>query len=169
MNIIIHQLGRARRLALAAALTLALLAPVFAHPTPAAAETVGQRSTRNIILGALAVGTGLVIYNNYHQKYVAAHTLVGYTRDGGRIYADGRIVYPDGTTVYTSDNGRTVCTWDGYGGYENQCRGTVYGYYPQGMNAPQNCKWHHNKHGSWCTPGRGHGDDDEQGDEDNND
>jgi len=41
--------------------------------------------------------------------------VVGRTSDGGVIYADGRIVYPDGTVVYTSNNGRTMCRYDGYG------------------------------------------------------
>src|SRR5579864_423659 len=92
---------------------------------PALAETSGQRSTRNIILGALALTAGVILYNNYHHKQVAHDTVVGRTADGGVLYADGRIVYPDGTVVYTSSNGRTVCNYAGYG---EQCGRVVRAY-----------------------------------------
>ena len=105
--------------------------------SPVNAETVGQRNTRNIILGALAMTAGIILYNNYQHKVYAARTIVGYTRDGGTVYADGRIVYPDGTTIYTSNNGRTICTFNGYG---QQCQpNNIYGYYPQGRYYTTNC------------------------------
>ncbi len=80
---------------------------------PAFAETAGQRSTRNILLGAAALAVGIILYNNYHHKQVAHNTVVGYTRDGGTVYADGRVVYPDGRVYYTSNNGRSLCNYDG--------------------------------------------------------
>jgi hypothetical protein len=132
MSLALNNISRLRNIFVVAMLVLALLAS-FIRPSYAA--TSGQISTRNIILGALAMTAGIVLYNNYQHKYTAAHTVVGYTRDGGTVYADGRIVYPDGTTLYTSNNGNTVCTFDGYG---QQCQpGNVYGYYPNG-NYPNN-------------------------------
>lgn len=100
---------------LLSALLIALLAFTFAVKPAAQAETAGQRSTRNIILAGVALTTAIILYNNYHHKQVAHNTVVGYTADGGTVYADGRIVYPNGTVVYTSNNGRTPCTYDGYG------------------------------------------------------
>jgi len=93
--------------------------------SPALAETAGQRSTRNIILGALAVTAGVIIYNNIHHKQVAHNTIVGRTADGGTVYADGRIVYPNGTVVYTSNNGRTPCAYDNEA---EQCGANARGY-----------------------------------------
>ena len=94
-------------LALACVMTFVALAP-------ASAETAGQRSTRNIILGAAAVTLGVILYNNYVHKTREHNTVVGHTADGGTVYADGRIVYPDGTVVYTSNDGRHRCSYDGY-------------------------------------------------------
>jgi hypothetical protein len=93
----------------------ALMVFTFSIVPPAAAETSGQRSTRNIILAGVALVTGIILYNNYHHKQVAHDKIVGRTSDGGIIYADGRIVYPDGTVVYTSNDGRVPCSYDGYG------------------------------------------------------
>ena len=103
-------------------LTLVIMLGAIA---PALTETAGQRSTRNIILGAVALTTAIILYNNYHHKQVAHDTVVGRTADGGVLYADGRIVYPDGTVVYTSSNGRTVCNYAGYG---EQCGRVVRAY-----------------------------------------
>jgi hypothetical protein len=82
---------------LAAALT------VGAIPKPAAAST---QSTINTALGAAAVIGGLVLYNNYQHKQQAANSVVGYTRNGGTVYGDGRIVMPNGQTIYPNSNGR---------------------------------------------------------------
>lgn len=105
----------------------AALALIFMLGTisPLLAETPGQRSTRNIILGAFALTAGIILYNNYHHKQVAHNTVVGRTADGGIVYADGRIVYPDGTVVYTSNNGRARCDFDGNG---EQCGPAARGY-----------------------------------------
>ena len=127
---------------------------------PALAETSGQRSTRNIILGALALTAGVILYNNYHHKQVAHNTIVGRTADGGTVYADGRIVYPDGTVVYTSNNGRSPCDYDGEG---EQCRPSARGYAWRyaGTN-----EWHgRGLHKGWY---KHHGDHDDHGNGDNN-
>jgi len=138
-----------RNLILAVMLVLTFLTTSI---VPAFAETTGQRSTRNIILGAVALTAGIILYNNYQQKRAYANSIVGYTRDGGVIYGDGRIVYPNGVVVYTSNNGRSACTFDGYG---TPCRNTnLYGYFPQGYRPgcwpPGHCKQyykHHREHG----------------------
>jgi hypothetical protein len=104
---------------------------------PAVAETAGQASTRNIILGAVATAAGIILYNNYEHKKVAANTIVGRTRDGGIVYSDGRVVYPNGQVYYPSNDGQTVCAYDGNGPYCNQQarlyrgqpRGHAYGRY----------------------------------------
>lgn len=126
------------------ALVLSMLAGAF---SPTLAATSGQTSTRNIILGALAMTAGIILYNNYQHKVAYANSVVGYTRDGGVVYGDGRIVYPNGLTVYTSNTGNQVCTFDGYG---QQCQQThLYGYFPQGFRPscwpPGHCKayWKH--------------------------
>ena len=130
------------------ALVLSLLAATF---SPTLADTT---TTRNIILGALAVTAGIILYNNYQHKVAYANTVVGYTRDGGVVYGDGRIVYPNGITVYASNTGNQVCTFDGMGTQCQQQR--LYGYFPQGYHPacwpPGHCKafwktyWKHHKH-----------------------
>lgn len=148
---------------LAITMTLGVMQPVVS------AESAGARSTRNIILGALAV-TGIVLYSNYQRHAAYARSVVGYTRDGGVVYGDGRIVYPDGTVVYASNNGSTPCTFDGYG---RQCSSSnVYGYYPRGYNSDNpyvynqtqyyrsycgNRGHDRGKHQGWCKHHRGDG------------
>jgi hypothetical protein len=97
----------------------------FAAPAPAKADTAGQISTRNIILGGLAAAVAVILYNNYHHRQVAANTVVGYTRDGGTVYGDGRVVYPDGTVLYTGNRPGARCTYDGYGA---PCNPGAYAY-----------------------------------------
>ena len=82
---------------------------------PGAAETAGQRSTRNIILAATAVTVGIILYNHYEHN-VAQNTVVGRTRDGGVVYGDGRILYPGGIIVYASNDGIHPCAYYGAGG-----------------------------------------------------
>jgi len=108
-----------------AALVLTLALP-FASP----ARADGAASTRNIILGAAAATAAVILYNNYHHKQVAHDTVVGYTRDGGIVYADGRIVYPNGTVVYANNQNGTPCSWDGSRAY---C-GQYATYTPRGDN-----------------------------------
>jgi hypothetical protein len=129
------------------ALTLSALAPAFA-------ETSGQRSTRNIILGGAALAIGIILYNNWQHKMRAANTVVGYTRDGGVVYADGRIVYPNGQVIYASNNGRNVCDWED--GNNQRCGQRVYAYYPQ--QPPYGNAYGHYKH-HHGDGGDEHGDD----------
>ena len=67
-------------------------------PRPASADT-----TSTILTAAAAIGA-VVLYNNYQHKKAAANTIVGYTRNGGTVYADGRVVMPDGQTYYPNSN-----------------------------------------------------------------
>lgn len=137
---------------------------VFALTTirPSFSETAGQRSTRNIILGAVALTAGIILYNNYHHKQVAHDTIVGRTADGGIVYADGRIVYPDGTVVYTSNDGRHLCDYDGD---EDEC-GAQARAYP--WRYVGETKWHdHGLHKGWYKgEGNPHGDRDDHGNRD---
>jgi hypothetical protein len=126
------------------ALVLSLLT---ASVTPTMGDTAGQISTRNIILGGLAVAAGIVLYNNYTHKVAYANSVVGYTRDGGVLYGDGRIVYPNGPTVYASNNGSQRCTFNRTG---VPCRTTrLSAYFPRGYKPrcwpPGHCKqyWKH--------------------------
>ncbi|MEA2786435.1 MAG: hypothetical protein QOF71_2539 [Candidatus Eremiobacteraeota bacterium] len=67
-------------------------------PRPASADT-----TSTILTAAAAIGA-VVLYSNYQHKQAAANTIVGYTRNGGTVYADGRVVMPDGQTYYPNSN-----------------------------------------------------------------
>jgi hypothetical protein len=82
---------------------MAAAVTVGAIPKPASADT---QSTLNTALAAAAVIGGLVLYNNYQHKRQAANSIVGYTRNGGTIYGDGRIVMPNGQTIYPNSNGQ---------------------------------------------------------------
>ena len=92
-------------------------------PKPAAADT---QSTINTLLGAAAVIGGIILYNNYEHKRQAANTIVGYTRNGGTIYGDGRIVMPNGQTIYPNSNGQYP--WGQYAYYNPQGSGYTYDY-----------------------------------------
>ncbi|HKW45495.1 MAG TPA: hypothetical protein VJN22_07545 [Candidatus Eremiobacteraceae bacterium] len=102
---------------------------------PAMAESAGQASTRNIILGAVATVAAIILYNNYEHKKAAARTIVGRTADGGIVYGNGQVVYPNGRVYYPSNDGRTPCAYDGEGPYcdqharlyEGHRRGHAYG------------------------------------------
>ena len=146
MNTVINGLLSMRRVV---ALALAALIAMSTFALPANAETAGQTSTRNLILAGLAATAAVILYNNYHHKYEAAHTAVGYTRDGGTVYADGRVVYPDGTTLYAGNQNGMRCS---YAGYYTTCRGQVYAYGPPGRG----------HHYGWY---KHHGDQDDQGDD----
>ncbi len=122
MSLVLNPVAWLRNLALALAVVLTVGVSMGGV---ALGETKGQRSTRNVILGATAAVAAIILYNNYHHKQVAHNTLVGYTRDGGRVYADGRVVYPNGDVLYTSNDGRQVCRYDGYG---DPCGPRAYAY-----------------------------------------
>ncbi|HVA37004.1 MAG TPA: hypothetical protein VNJ51_05270 [Candidatus Dormibacteraeota bacterium] len=93
-------------------LTVALLAGTMA---PSLADTAGQRSTRNIVLGAAVLTAAIILYSDYQRRQAAGDDVVGYTRNGGVVYADGRVVFGNGTTLYLSTDGRTPCGYDGEG------------------------------------------------------
>lgn len=120
--------------AIARPLLAAVLALIVALTVTRPALADGAASTRNIILGAAAAIAGIIIYNNIHHKQVAHNTIVGYTRDGGTVYADGRIVYPNGDVLYTGNGNGAPCSWDGSNQY---CGDNPAAYYPNG-NGYQN-------------------------------
>jgi hypothetical protein len=94
-------LHRLSKLITAAGMAAALA--VGSIPKPATAST---QSTLNTLLGAAAVIGGIILYNNYQHKKQAANSIVGYTRNGGTVYGDGRIVMPNGQTIYPNSNGQ---------------------------------------------------------------
>jgi hypothetical protein len=120
------------------AAVLALIVVAVSMTRPVLAD--GAASTRNIILGAAAAVAGIIIANNIHHKQVAHNTVVGYTPDGGTVYADGRIVYPNGMVLYTGNNG-TPCAWDGSAQY---CGTNPTAYYPNNNYGYQNGPYSNN-------------------------
>lgn len=128
-----------RRISIPAMLVaIALVASIaLSAARPAVAETAGQASTRNIVLGAVAAATAIILYNNYEHKKAAANSIVGRTADGGVVYSNGQVVYPNGRVYYPSNDGRTVCAYDGSGPscnrqarlYSGHPRGNAYGHY----------------------------------------
>ena len=89
------------KIALAFAIASSLAVGPLARP---AAASTG--STWTIIGSAAALVGGIVLYNNYIHKKQAANSIVGYTRNGGTVYGDGRIVMPNGSTVYPNSHGQ---------------------------------------------------------------
>lgn len=89
------------KLAATAAMASMLAAGPLAKPASASTG-----STLTTIAGALALIGGIVLYNNYEHKKQAANSVVGYTRNGGTVYGDGRIVMPNGQTIYPNANGQ---------------------------------------------------------------
>jgi hypothetical protein len=146
-------------------LAFAIAASLFAAPLaqPAAAST---GSTYTLIESGLALIGGIILYNNYRHKRQAANTIVGYTRNGGTVYGDGRIVMPDGTTIYPGRNGQYP--WGQYAYYNPGASGYQYDYNRTGEydrtgrhDRGNHYGWykHHGRHGH-------HGDDDDGGDHD---
>ena len=106
-------------LILAAAVTGSLTAGPL--ETPAEAST---GSTLTTIAGIVALVGGIILYNNYEHKRQAANTIVGYTRNGGVVYGDGRIVLPNGQTIYPNANG--TYPWGQAAYYQPQASGYQY-------------------------------------------
>jgi hypothetical protein len=106
-------------------LALAIAGSLIAGPmaSPAAAST---GSTYTLIEAGLALIGGIILYNNYQHKRQAANRIVGYTRNGGTVYGDGRIVMPDGTTIYPGRNGQYP--WGQYAYYNPNASGYGYDY-----------------------------------------
>ena len=106
----------------ALAITASLAAGSLA-PQPAAAST---GSTYTLIEAGLGLIGGIILYNNYQHKKQAANRIVGYTRNGGTVYGDGRIVMPDGATIYPGRNGEYPWGQDAY--YNPNASGYGYDY-----------------------------------------
>lgn len=88
---------------------------------PAAANT-----TSTIVLGAAALIGGIILYNNYEHKKQAANVIVGYTRNGGTVYGDGRVVMPNGRTIYPNADG--TYSGGGYAYYHPKFQPVAYDY-----------------------------------------
>ena len=108
-----------------AALAFAIATSLAAGPLtrPALAST---GSTYTLIEAGLALVGGIILYNNYQHKKQAANTVVGYTRNGGTVYGDGRIVMPNGATVYP--NARGQYPWGQAAYYQPNASGYDYDY-----------------------------------------
>ena len=108
-----------------ATIALAIAASLSAGPLarPASAST---GSTYTMIESALALIGGIILYNNYEHKRQAANTVVGYTRNGGTVYGDGRVVMPNGATVYPNSRGQYP--WGQMAYYQPGATGYAYDY-----------------------------------------
>lgn len=136
---------RILRALLAAAIVTGLAVGPLSRP---AAASVG--STYTLIESGLALIGGIILYNNYQHKRQAANTIVGYTRNGGTVYGDGRIVMPDGSTIYPGRNGQYP--WGQYAYYQPRANGYTYDYNRTGQYDRTR---RHGHHYGWRN-GRGH-------------
>lgn len=91
----------------------AVLATGTMTPRPASADT-----TSTLLTAAAAIGA-VVLYSNYEHKKAEANTIVGYTRNGGTVYGDGRVVMPNGQTYYPNSNGQYNYSQYNNGQYNN--------------------------------------------------
>jgi len=135
------------------ALALAISASLLAGPLarPAAAST---GSTYTLIEAGLALIGGIILYNNYQHKRQAANSIVGYTRNGGTVYGDGRIVMPNGTTIYPGRNGQYQ--WGQYAYYSPRANGYTYDYTRTG-EYDRTGRHDRGHHYGWYKHGHGHG------------
>jgi hypothetical protein len=131
----------------ALAITASLALGALAQPAPAVAST---GSTYTIVESALALIGGIILYNNYEHKKQAANSIVGYTRNGGTVYGDGRVVMPDGSTIYPGRNGQYP--WGQYAYYSPRSSGYTYDYNRTGE---YDRTGRHGHHYGWRN-GRGH-------------
>ena len=118
------------------------LAATLALGVPQKPAEASQQSTINTILGAAAVVGGIILYNNYQHKKQAANRIVGYTRNGGTVYGDGRIVMQNGQTLYPNANGQYP--WGQYAYYNPNANGYQYGN--QNGNPYNNNQYNQQKH-----------------------
>jgi len=120
-------------------------------PRPASADT-----TSTILTAAAAIGA-IVIYNNIQRKNAAANTVVGYTQNGGTVYADGRVVMPDGQTYYPNSN---VNGQYGYNypinnsQYNNGYNNGQYGYNNGRYNSQYNGRYNNGQYNTQYNNGR---------------
>lgn len=94
-------LNRLSKISVAFAMASSLAVGPLSRPAAAS-----EGSTLTTIAAAAALIGGIVLYNNYEHKKQAANSIVGYTRNGGTVYGDGRIVMQNGSTIYPNANGR---------------------------------------------------------------
>ncbi len=142
-------LHRLTRTALAFAVAATIAAGPLARP---AAASVG--STWTTIEAAAALIGGIVLYNNYQHKRQAATRVVGYTRNGGTVYGDGRIVMPDGTTIYPGRNGRY--SWGQSAYYVPGATGYSYGPDERGEGSYRRANYYNGNYRDRDDRGRGH-------------
>ncbi|MBV9409131.1 MAG: hypothetical protein JO164_09910 [Candidatus Eremiobacteraeota bacterium] len=138
--------GRFSKLIMAAGAAATLTAGSLI-PRPASADTTST------LLTAAAVIGGIVLYNNYEHKKAEANTIVGYTANGGTVYADGRVVMPNGQTYYQNGGGYNYPVPNAYNGpaygygnghsYPNQ-----YGYNTTYNHGGHNGRWQ-DRNGTW--------------------
>jgi hypothetical protein len=88
------------RNSIAAALAVAVLG--LSAPQPARANT-----TSTLLIGA-AAAAGIFTAINVSNKNAKARSLVGYTRNGEAVYADGHVMTRSGQKYYPSDRGQTL-------------------------------------------------------------
>ena len=139
-------LGRISKIMMATGAAAAMTAGAMV-PRPASADT-----TSTLLTAAAAIGA-IVLYNNYEHKRAAANTIVGYTRNGGTVYADGRIVMPDGQTYYPNSNGQSAINQYGYNnGYNPQSYGYGNGNVAVNPNSVYNSGQYNN--GQYGNAGR---------------
>jgi hypothetical protein len=105
-----------------------VLATGAVTPRPAAANT-----TTTLAIGAAALIGGLILYNNYQHKRQAANDIVGYTRNGGAILGDGRIVMPNGQTFTPNAYGQYPTGQYAYYAPQFQPTNVVYDYNRSGV------------------------------------
>lgn len=131
------------------ALGLAAAMAVGVVPKPAQANA---QQTLNTALGAAALIGGLILYNNYQHKRQAANTIVGYTRNGGTIYGDGRIVMANGQTIYPNSNGQYP--WGQTAYYNPNAQGYAYDYDRDGRydNTGRHRRGHAYAYGHYSRP-----------------
>ncbi len=95
------------QIALAAVATATTLS--LSTMAPASADSAA--STRNIILGAVAIA-GIAIESNVAHKHAQAAAISRYLPDGSAIYGDGRIIAANGYSSYPGDEGQRVNRFD---------------------------------------------------------
>ena len=147
---------RISRTILAFAIAASMLAGPLAQPA-----TASTGSTYTLIEGALALVGGLILYNNYQHKRQAANSVVGYTRNGGTVYGDGRIVMPNGTVIYPGRNGSYPWGQSAY--YMPHASGYTYDY---GRTGEYDRTGNHGHHYGWYKHGKHHDHDRDNDDHD---
>lgn len=120
------------------------LAATLALGAPQKPAQASQTGTVNTILGAAAAIGGIIIYNNIQHKRQAANRVVGYTRNGGTVYGDGRIAMPNGQIYYPNANG--TYPWGQQAYYDPNASGYGYGDPNARRDDEEDGERHHGRH-----------------------